>query len=805
MLKNYIRVAMRNLRNHKTFSSINIIGLAVGIACCITIMLYVQDELSYDKFNTHADEIYRVQFRAYLGNKEVNQALTCAPLQGTLVKDFPQVVAATRIANFGSPVLRYKEKAFAEKRFYWADSTFFKVFTVNFIQGDPRTVLTQPNAVVISQAMANKYFGEENPVGKFLNADQRMDLVVTGVVGEFPHNSHFHFDFLASLVSIAKYRNDNDNWLSNNYYTYVMLHNGTDPLMFQKKLNDHTREYISTQLKAVMAISLDQYESSGNKIGYYLHPLTSIHLASHVDFELEPNSDISYVYIFSAIAVAILLIACINFMNLSTARSDRRAKEVGIRKTLGSSRTRLVAQFIAESITISLIAVFLAVGLVEIFLPVFNNISGKEVSLELFNNAYSVPLLFLFSIVVGIVAGSYPAFYLSSFLPIRVLKSGSRKMNRKSVLRSTLVIFQFTVSIALFIGTFIIYRQLHYMQEKDIGLNKDQVLIISKADAVGAHMEQFKQELSGCPGVVSSSNSASIPGSLYDNNVWQLEGGPSQDAEAIMTMKSDYEYAGVYKLEMIAGRFFSKDHPSDSAGVVLNETGVKALGLVNPLGKILIRPGNAPRYEIIGVMKDFNYESLHEKIRPLAVSLFDRGEYSRFVSVRVSPVDYQSTIAFLERTWEKYAGNTVFQCNFLDQNLQLMYEADQRAGKIAAIFSALAILIACLGLLGLAAFITEQRTKEIGVRKVLGASVVEVIALLSSEFVKWVLIANVAAWPLAYYVMNNWLQNFAYRVDISAWIFAAAGALALVVALATVSSHAIKAATANPVHSLRYE
>ncbi len=805
MLKNYLRVALRNLKNHKAFSFINIIGLAVGIACCITIMLYVQDELSYDKFNTHADEIYRVHFRALLGNKEVNQAITCAPLQGTLVKDFPEVVAAAKIANFGSPVLRYKEKVFAEKRFYWADSTFFNVFTVNFIQGDLRSALTQPNAVVITQSMASKYFGDENPVGKILNADQRMDLVVTGVVRDIPHSSHFHFDFLASLVSIAKYRNDGDNWLSNNYYTYVMLRNGTDPATFQKKLNDHTREYISTQLKAVMGISLDQYESSGNKIGYYLQPLTSIHLASHVDFELEPNSDISYVYIFSAIAIAILLIACINFMNLSTARSDKRAKEVGIRKTLGSSKMRLIAQFMAESITISMIAVFLAIGLIELFLPVFNNISGKEVSLGLFDNAYSVPLLFLFSIVVGIVAGSYPAFYLSSFLPVRVLKSGSGRTNRKSVLRSILVIFQFTVSIALFIGTFIIYQQLHYVQEKNLGLNKDLVLVISKADAVGTHMEQFKQELSGCPGVVSSSNSASIPGSLYDNNVWQLEKGPSQDAQAIMTMRSDYEYAGVYKLELIAGRFFSKDHPSDSAGVVLNETGVKALGIKDPIGKILIRPGNAPKYEVIGVMKDFNYESLHEKIRPLAISLFDRGEYSRFVSVRVSAVDYQRTIAFLERTWKKYAGNTVFQCNFLDQNLQLMYEADQRAGKIAAIFSVLAILIACLGLLGLAAFITEQRTKEIGVRKVLGASVFEVAALLSSEFVKWVLIANVAAWPLAYYVMNAWLQNFAYRVDISALTFAASGVLALIVALATVSSHAIKAATANPVESLRYE
>ena len=807
MLKNYLHVALRNLKNHKAFSFINIIGLAAGIACCIAILLYVQDELSYDRFNTKAEQIYRVHFRAFLNNRDLNQAISCAPLKAILIKDFPEVVSAARIAaNFGSTVLRYKEKVFDEKRIYAADSTFFNVFTADFVQGDARTALTRPGTVVISKAMANKYFGTENPIGKILNADRRTDLIVAGVVKEFPRNSHFHFDFLTSLVGMTERKGDNINWLNNDYYTYVLLREGTDQILFQKKLNEDIRENISLQLKAVTGATLDQFESSGNKIGYFLQPLTSIHLNSHLDFEIEPNSDVSYIFIFSAIAIAILLIACINFMNLSTARSDRRAKEVGIRKTLGSSKARLIVQFMTESTIISLIAVFLAVGLVEILLPFFNTITGKEVSLGIFDNVYSIPLLLLFAIVVGILAGSYPAFYLSSFLPVHILKSGSRKASRKSVLRSALVIFQFTVSIVLFIGTFIIYNQLKYIQEKNLGLSKDQVLIVSKADVLGAQMEPFEQELSGCPGVVRISNSSSIPGSIYDVNVWQVKSGASQDAQtAMMTMKSDYEYAGVYKLEMAEGRFFSKDHPSDSAGVVLNEAGVKALGIKDPIGKIVIRPGNISRYEVIGVMKDFNYESLHEKIRPLAISLFNRGEYSRFVSARVFPGDYQNTISSLERVWKKYAGNTVFQYNFLDQNLQSLYLSDQRAGKIAATFSALALLIACLGLLGLAAFITEQRTKEIGIRKVLGASVSEVIALLSSEFMKWVLIANIVAWPLAYYAMSKWLQNFAYRVNMNIWIFVASGALALIVALCTVSSQAIKAAMVNPVESLHYE
>jgi len=807
MIKNYLRIALRNIRKYKSFSIINVFGLAVGLACCIAIVLFVLDELSYDRFNRNADQIYRVHFHAFFNGKDLNLATSCAPLEPTLLRDFPEVVSAARIANFGFPVLRYKDKAFSEEKFYWADSTFFNVFSVHFIEGDLKTALTQPNTVVITEAMARKYFGKEDPIGKILNADRRRDYIVTGVVDGFPINSHFQFDFLGSLATYADSRNQV--WLSNNYYTYVLLQKGTDASEFEIRMNEDLKKYIGPQLKAATGVTYDQFESAGNNIGFHLQALTSIHLHSHLDYEIEPNSDISYVYIFSAIAVSILLIACINFMNLSTARSERRAKEVGIRKTLGSNRRDLIIQFISESTVTSLVAVFIAVWLVELLLPLFNDISGKHLSLGVFDNVYSIPLLFAAALVVGLIAGSYPAFFLSSFMPVDVLKSERGKRSRKSTLRSVLVVTQFAVSIGLFISTFVIFNQLRYIQNKNLGFDKEQVVIINKTDDIGAQMQSFKQELLSNPSVINVTNSTGIPGNQKGDDVFEPEGGTSRDAQSLRTIQCDYDFAATYQIRMAAGRFFSKDHPSDSTAVVLNQAAVKAFGLKDPIGKNIVglRSNGTmpPKYEIVGVTKDFNYESLHQAVRPLVVGLFSHNDFGKFVAVRIVPGDFQETISFLEATWKKYAGNEAFEYDFLDQNLQHLYRADIRTSKIAAVFSVLAILIACLGLLGLAAFITEQRTKEIGIRKVLGASVPEVIALLCEQFAKWVLIANVIAWPLAYYVMKTWLQNFAYRIDMSLWIFVASGILALVIALMTVSFNAVKAAAANPVEALRYE
>ena len=541
-----------------------------------------------------------------------------------------------------------------------------------------------------------------------------------------------------------------------------------------------------------------------------LQPLTSIHLSSHLDYEIEPNSNIYYVYMFSAIAVAILLIACINFVNLATARSEKRAKEVGIRKTLGSPRLHLVGQFMAESVLMSGVAVVVAVGIVEILLPLFNDLSHKEMSLDLSSNPFSIPLLFCLAILVGVIAGSYPAFYLSSFRPIDVLKSETKKGGRKSFLRNGLVVFQFAISIVLFIGTFVIYAQLKYVQTKDLGFDKEETVVINRTDDLFNQIKSFEDELRANGDVVSATNSNAIPGNQGGDSAFWLEGTRAEKLEDLQTMFCDFNFSKTYGLQMADGRFFSKEHPSDTTAIVVNQEVERAFGVKDILGRYLVLPGETKagerRFEIIGVVKDFNYQSLHDPIRPIVIRLLPENGYAgRFVTVRLGSGDHLSAILFIEKVWKKYAGNEGFSYNFLDDNLQSLYAADQRTSEIAGAFSVLAIIIACLGLLGLAAFITEQRTKEIGIRKVLGASVPEVIALLSAQFAKWVLIANVIAWPLAYYVMNNWLKNFAYRIDISLWIFIASGSLAFIVALLTVSSHAIKAATANPVESLRYE
>ena len=804
MLKNYLKVAFRNFRKNKGFSFINITGLAVGIACCIAILLFVKNELSYDKFNKNYDQIYRVHLSGKINNNELSMALSPSPLGAAIMHDLPEVIAYTRIQKFGSPVLRYKDKAFSEEKFFEADSIFFNVFAAKFLEGNPKEALTKPNSVVITESMAKKYFGDEEPMGKILNADHHRDWIVTGLIKDFPKNSHFHFDFLGSLTTYQDSRNPY--WLSNNYYTYIVLRKGTNPDKFQMKLDKDLVQYIGPQIEKVAGISLEQLKKHGSSYGYILQPLSSIHLYSHLDYEMEANSDIDYIYIFSIIAALILLIACINFINLATARSEKRSKEVGIRKTLGSNKFQLVRQFIAEAVLMSLTAVFLAVIIVEVFLPLFNEISGKEMSLGIFENIYNIFLLIFFGSLIGIIAGSYPAFYLSSFQPVKVLKN-ENKGKRKSFLRSGLVIFQFSITIILFIGTFIIYNQLKYIQTKNLGFDKEQIIIINKTDDLGNQINSFKKDLANYPEVINLSNSNAIPGNQKGDSAYRVEGTQNDRVQDLKQMWCDYGFINTYNIKMEKGRFFSVEHPSDTDAVVINEAAVKLLGLKDPLDKDLISPDprGDEKFKIIGVLKDFNYESLHQAVRPLVLHLYRIRSYGSFVSVRIKSSDFKSTIAYMEDTWKKFAGNEAFDYNFLDQDLTQLYIAEQRTSKIATTFSLLAIFIACLGLLGLAAFVTEQRTKELGIRKVLGASIPSLLFMLSKEFLKWVLIANIIACPLAYYIMNNWLKDFAYRINITPWIFLLSGLIALLIALLTVSSQAIKAAIANPIKSLRYE
>jgi len=810
MISNYIKIAFRNLIRFKAYSAINITGLAIGMACCILILLYVYDEMSYDRFNKNSDRIYRIVVDGGLGENSFKAAVTAPPLRNALLQDYPEVEAVTRIRNFGFPVLRYEDKVFSEEKFYWVDSTFFDVFTLNFIKGDPKTALTQPLSVVLTQKMAKKYFGNENPMGKIFNMDNRRDYKVTGVVKEFPENSHFHFDFLGSMSSYDFV--DQQGWLNNSFYTYLLLRKDFPAEQFEAKLPALVQKYVYPVIERFLNVPMAELKKRGAKYQYVLQPLTDIHLYSNYDVELEPNGDISYVYIFSLIALGILLIACINFTNLATARSTNRLKEIGVRKTLGSSRQQLIKQFLTESILMTFIAVIISLIIIEIALPSFSDLVGKQLSINYLESVFSVPLLILFILLVGTIAGAYPALYLSSFNPVRVLKKETGNSGRNPWLRNSLVVVQFAVSIFLFIGTIIIYSQLDYISNKKLGFNKDQVVVVKKTDDIAIkrphNIESFVNDLKSIPGVIDASNSTQIFGENFGNTPYKMYG--TNDNHIMNIMFADYDFASVYGIQMAQGRFYSREYGTDTTAIVINETAARDFGIADdPIGKQIVHAHandeEADVYNVIGIMKDFNYQSLHQKIQPMIIHLFNSQGFGRNVSVKLSPNNMKKELSEINDVWHKYAGNQAFEYVFFDEDFAKAYAAEKRTGVIVSVFSILAIFIACLGLFGLAAFTTEQRTKEVGIRKILGASVPGIVVLLLKDFAKWVLISNIIAWPIAYLALNKWLEDFAYRVDVSVWAFIIASVIAILIAIFTVSYQSIKAAIANPVKSLRYE
>jgi putative ABC transport system permease protein len=807
MFKNYIKIALRNFLKHKGFSFINILGLAIGVGCCILIILYVLDEVSYDRYHEKADQAYRVGIRGFVNNNLFHGPVTCAPMAQTLVDEFPEVLAATRLRNLGFPVFRYKDKVFSEERVFWVDQAFFEVFTVTFIKGNPESALMQPNTIVLTRSMALKYFGDEDPIGKNLNSDNRRDYLVTGVIEDVPHNSHFHYDFLASLLTIEDSRRPI--WVSNNYYTYVVLQEGASPEAFEAKLDEVVKKYVGPQIEAALSITLEQFFASGGEWGYFIQPLTGIHLHSHLDYELEPNGDIAYVYIFSIIALGILLVACINFVNLATARAANRAREVGIRKTVGSNRGQLIQQFISETTIMSFFAVLLALLAVQILLPLFNNITGKELAVPYIQNVLTIPLLLGLILFIGILAGTYPAFFLASFDPVVVLKTEMSGRSRTSSMRSVLVVFQFAVSIVLIVGTIIVSRQLSYIQNKNLGFNKEQVVIVKKTDDIGNQIPAFRQELLKNPEVMNTTNTNNLIGNEFGNSAYKLAGATGEEAHILWTYRSDPYFVETYQIEMAAGRFYEEGREADQQSAVINEAAVKDLGLTDPIGKQIMAIGPTPdrslTFTIIGVMKNFHFKSLHHQINPLIVHLYGPRGRGRYVSVRIHPENIRETITFLEKTWQKFASNQAFEYEFFDDHFAGIYQAEERTKRIFVSFSLLAIFIASLGLFGLAAFVAEQRTKEIGIRKVLGATESGIVFLLSKQFTKWVVLSNLFAWPIAYYFMQKWLRRFAYQTSISVWYFLFAFIIILFVALFTVSYQTVKAARSDPVELLRYE
>ncbi|WP_353723269.1 ABC transporter permease [Dyadobacter sp. 676] len=803
-------MAWRNLVRNRVFSAINISGLAIGLASCMLISLYVIDELSFDRFHEKSGRIFRATFKGTMQGGVINESHAMPPTAAALKADYPEVLEATRLRQGGRPLVLLNGKIYNDEKLAFVDSNFFSVFTLPFIQGNSRNALLEPNTIVLSETTARKYFGKTDVLGRIVTfKDWKQTYRVTGVMKDIPSNSHFRFDLLGSMATLAEAKSTS--WMTSEFFTYLVLPEGYDYKKLEAKLPATVDKYISPQLKQSMGVTMAEFRQQGNNLELRLQPLTDIHLHSDFQYDLDANGDITYVYIFGAVALMMLLIACINFMNLSTAGSSKRAREVGVRKVMGSEKSELVWQFLMESTLLTSLALVLAILLAAMALPLFNGLSGKNLSLRWDAVPGLIPSLIGFGLFVGIFAGSYPAFFLSSFKPIAVLKGGASVIKlssgRSISLRSGLVVFQFIMSIVLIVGTTVVYRQLQFIRNKKLGYNKDQVVVIPSW-ALGKNTETFRQALMQDSRVERVSLSGYVPAGPSDNNNFTVN--PDGQADRIvktLRYEIDYDYIPTLGMEMARGRNFSKEYGTDSSGIIINETAVRHFGWTpgSALDRIITRNDNAGKkttYRVIGVVKDFHFRSMHEQIGPLVMTLSNGWGW---MMVKTRGAEVSGLLASMKRNWDSFHPDMRFSYTFLDERFNETYKAEQKTGQILGTFAGLTIFVACLGLFGLATFTAEQRTKEIGVRKVLGASVAGIIALLSRDFMKLVLIALMIATPAGWWLMDRWLQEFAYKIDLTWWIFALAGAVAVLVALITISYQSVRAALMNPVQSLRSE
>lgn len=809
MIKNHLKIAWRNLMKYKFISFINLFGLTIGLTCCLLILTYILNELSYDKYNKNADQVYRITRTFYNGNGEptLNLSTISPPFGYYLPTDFPEIQKMTRLLNNGTTPLRYKDKLINEQDVYFADENLFDVFTVDVLKGNPRTALKEPFSVMLTEEMAKKYFGNEDPINKIIRANNQFDVKVTGVYKDFPANAHIHPNILVSFNTLkdsAVYgeKNLRTNWGNNSFFTYIMLPKNYNIKSMKARFPAFLDKHMDGQFGATKpskATSLD------------LQKLTDIHLYSHTDYEAEPNGDIKRVYIFSAIALFILLIACINYMNLSTARSALRAREIGIRKVVGASRKELVLQFLSESVLITFTAIIIAFVLLYILLPWLNKVSAQNLSVNILMKWQVLVPLFLSPFVVGIISGLYPAVFMSSFQPVKTLKGLFNAQGSSINFRKVLVVFQFAISIILIVTTMVVFQQLRYMQKASLGYDKEHLITMSYYPQLNNQYEAFRNTLLQNSNIKDIALSSRIPtGRLLDGMGAQAPGNDSMvPVKAdIRFLATDYDFIPTYQIPLAAGRNFSRSYATDTSNFIINETAVKAVGWKSDEEAV----GKNFKYgqftgHIIGVVKDFHFESLHQTIRPLVFVLppsASQGFYN-FITIKVSAQNLDESLDIVKNTWQKFLPDLPYQYSFLDEKFAKLYDAEQKQETIFTTFACIAIFIACLGLFGLSAFTISQRVKEIGVRKVLGADVSTIVALLSKDFLKLVIIAAVIAFPIAWYAMHEWLQDFAYRINIQWWVFLLATITALLIALLTVGFQAIKAAIANPVKSLRTE
>jgi len=806
MIRNYLLIAVRNAWRSKAYSIINLLGLAIGIASSIIILLFVLDESSFDRHNEHFHDIYRICIRGKIQGDEIEAALSNAPMGATLKADFPEVEEFTRLYTFdGDPVVRYEDKVFIEEDFYFADSTFFNVFTAPLVFGDPAGMLNRPNTMVLTEEIAKKYFGNENPVGKMLTVgESEIQYEISGVVKSFPNNSHFRFNMLGSMTTI--FLADMDRWLGNNNYTYIRLREGSSPEELESGFPDLIAKHMGSELEEILGLTMEEFFAAGNTYGYYLQPLKDIHLESDLQFEINPGGSKSSVIMFSVIAIFLIIIASINFMNLATASGAKRATEVGLRKVAGAEKKHLIWQFLAESFLIVILALSFAIVLVELFLPGFNNLSGKGLEMSSIGTWEFFLGLLLIGLFVGFASGFYPAFFLSSFKPADVLKSGAMRGSRGAGLRKVLVTFQFIITIVLFICTMVVNGQMNYLQVKDLGFDKENLVVVDRVYVLDNQREAFRQELLKNPLILQATYSSAVPGGLIGDNVYFTEGAVAGETHAINNMWADWHFNETYKLELVKGRWFHESNSTDTTAVIINEAAAVRFGFEDTLNKKLytqIGEGSEFPLEIIGVVRDFHFQSLHQEVRPLIIHFNENTQYQ--LSVRISGTETSKSLEYIEKTWISFKEQQPIHMTFLDEDLAALYHNDEKAAAVFSIFSVLAIFVAALGLLGLASFSAAQRTKEVGIRKAMGASIPGVLITLSKEFIWLILLATLAAWPLGYIIMKNWLQDFPARIPLEPQVFIISSLLAFFIAAVTVLLRVYKAASRNPVSSLRYE
>jgi putative ABC transport system permease protein len=806
MFSNLIKHSLRSFKRQRAYIIINVLGLSIGIACSLLIAIFVINEAGYDRFNTKKDRIVRLILNGKIGGQEITAAYTSAAMGPTMGKEFPEVEDVLRMTGVGPTVIEYNNQTFTEDQMIEADSSFFNFFSIPVIKGDTKNLLNAPQRVVLSESTAKKIFGNENPIDKALKiGSDSVRYIVSGIMADVPENSHFEANIISSFMTDPASKSPI--WLNNSIATYLLLKPNSSYVTVDQKLPELLVKYIGPEVQRFMGISLTDFAAQGNKYRFYCQKLTDIHLDPLIQQQFKQPSDPKYLKIFGSIAVLIILIGAINFMNLSTAQAARRAKEVGIKKIGGSSRGMLITQFLSESFILSFISLIIALILIKVTLPYFNNLLGATLHLNLLKNWYTIPVMILFTVIVGFLAGGYPAFFLSSFNPYEVLKGSVKNSMKNGRLRRVLVVFQFAVSILLIVCTMVMYRQIKFMLNKDVGFNKEQLIVINRTEALGKRMKSFKEAVKGIPGVINIASSSAVPGRNNSNSGYMME-GRKDETFLMQTNYIDEDYISTYGMTLESGRTFDKSHSTDKGACLVNETAVRNFTIKDMEKTRFITPGDSSQgrfLQVIGVVKNFNFESLRNPIGPYIFNLKPDQYIGGYLSVKLSALNYASTISQIENKWKEFTENTPLQYYFLDADFEHMYLQEKQNAQMAVIFSILAVFIAALGLFGLTSFTVEQRTKEIGVRKAMGSSIPGIYVVISREVIILVSISALIAWPLIYYIATKWLENFYYKINLGVFSFVAGLTIALGIALITISYRILSAASVNPAQSLKYE